>query len=300
MEWTTPSFPFSEQYTTHAELPPQTVALRDLNLGRWRSAASYETSRSNESTHEGLVDTSLEDSGMASTGAHSRDSDFDISSEDEDDGPGLDTPLQYARFHGLCYDYQLDHPLSGALIPLAQEDLSRIVDEPEGTLFHEDALFRKAFIAEVHDSLNERLDVGKEAANFLMCILRTCKQDEGDQVRVDLSDSSHKRLKLELPVLAHDHEVEMNTLRRRNEVRVTSKGIEPFQLDIEKGESFASTSAEINDKQRLDSELQNEKLDVGKETVELFRQLRDLTSRGELDHANEAYESYRASLELLQ
>jgi len=58
------------------------------------------------------------------------------------------------------------------------------------------------------------------------------------------------------------------------------------------------SSAEINEKQRLDSELQNEKLDVGKETVELFRQLRDITSGEEVDYVNEAYNSYKVSLKL--
>jgi hypothetical protein len=295
MEWTRQSTTYSEQNSTRTEPSQQTVVLRDLDLGRWRSAASYETSTSNEAIHEDLIGTSLEDSAMASPGARSRDSDFDsaISSDDEDDGPDLDTPLEYARFHGLCRDYQVDHPLFGALIPPAQEDFFRVADEPD------DALFPEALIAEVHDSLNERLDVDKEAANFLMSILRTSKQDEGDQIRVDLAESSPKRLKLELPVLASDHEVDMITLRCRNEVKLTTKGIEPFQLDAEKGETFAFTSAEIDDKHRLDNELQNEKLDVGKETVELFRQLRDLTSGGDVDYANEAYESYKASLKFL-
>ena len=293
MEWTTQTTPYSERDSTHTELSQQAVAMRDLDLGRWRSAASYGTSTSNEAMHEDLIGTSLEGPGMESPEARSTDSDFDsaLSSDDEDDGPDLDTPLEYARFHGLCRDYQLDHPLCSALVPLAQEDQSSIADQPEG------ALFPEATIAEVHDSLNERLDVDKEAANFLMSILRTCKQDEGDQIRVGLAKSSPKRLKLELPVLASDHEVDVITLRRRNEVKLTSKGIEPFQLDTEKGETFAFTSAEINDKHRLDKELQNEKLDVGKDTVELFRQLRDLTSGGDVDYADEAYESYTVSSE---
>jgi len=283
--------PFSEQNSTRTELSQQTVALRDLDLGRWRPAASYETSTSNEAMHEDLASTSLEDTNMASPGYFSRDDEFGsaTSSDDEDDGPDLDTPLEYARFHGLCRDYELDHPLTINLIPLPQEDQSHIADEPEG------ALFPEALLAEVHDSLNERLDVDKEAANFLMSILKKCKQDEAEQIRIDPAIFDPKRVKLELPILANDHDVEMIALRRRHEVKLTSKGVEPFQLDTDKGESLVFSSAEVKDKQRLDAELQNEKLDVGKETVELFRELRDLTSSEEVDYANEAYDSYKVS-----
>lgn len=241
--------------------------------------------------YEDLISTSLEDSGMASPGSFSRDDDFGstTSSDDEDDGPDLDTPLEYARFHGLCRDYEMDHPLSSNLIPLPQEGQSHIADEPEG------ALFPETLLAGVHDSLNERLDVDKEAANFLVSILKKCKQDETEQIRIDFAIFNPKRVKLELPVLANDHEVEMIALRYRHEVKLTSKGIEPFQLDTEKGESLVFSSAEVNDKKRLDAELQNEKLDVGKETVKLFRELRDLTSSKEVEYVNEAYDSYKVS-----
>ena len=294
MEWTTQPTPFSEETSTRTELLQQTVALRDPDLGRWRPAASNETYTSNEAMHEDLGSTSLEESGVASPGFFSQDDDFGsaTSSDDEDDEPSLDTPLEYARFHGLCRDYETDRPLSSALIPLAQEDFSCTTDEPEGALFHE------ALMSEVQASLNERLDVDKEAAGFLMSILKSCKQDESDQIRVDLAVSSPKRLKLELPVLAGDHDVDMINLRRRHEVKLTSKGIEPFKLDTEKGQSLVFSSAEIKDKQRLDAELQNEKVDVSKETVELFRELRDLTSSGEVDYVDEAYKSYKVSLKL--
>jgi len=290
MESTTEPTPFSEQHSTRTELSQQTVALRDLDLARWRPAASYETSTSNDAMQEDLISTSLEDSGMADTGSFSRDDGFGsaTSSDDEVDGPDLDTPLEYARYHGLCRDYEMDHSLASDLIPLPQEDQSHIADELE------DALFPEALMAEVHDSLNERLDVDKEAASFLMSILKKCKQDEAEQIRVDPAILDPKRMKVELPVLANDHDVEMISLRRRHEVKLTSKGVQPFQLDAEKGESLLFSSAE-EDKQRLDAELQNEKLDVGKETVEIFRELRHLTSSKEVDHVNEAYDSYKVS-----
>lgn len=245
---------------------------------------------------EDLLTTALDDPAMASPTPYSSDNDFGSagSSEDEDDGsPGLDTPLEYARLHGLYRDYQMDHPLSGELIPLPPEDFVHDMAEPE------DASHLDAVLADVANSLNERLDVNKEAATFLMSILRTCKQDESEHIRVELASLVSKPLKLELPVLSCDHEVEMMTLRRRNEVTLVGKGIEPFELDGEKGEDLNFSAADVDDKRRLDGELQNEKLDIGKETVELFRQLRGFMGDKEAYHANEAYSSYKVRLKVL-
>jgi hypothetical protein len=281
------------------ELPQQTVALRDLEIARSRPAESHDTltSTTTDTLREDLLNTSLEDLGMASPTVSSSENDFS-SSEDEDDSPEPDTPLDYARFHGLCRDYQADHPLSSELIPLPLDGLHRIADELG------DVSYLDALQAEVNDSLNERLDVDKDAVKFLMAILRTCKQDERDQIRVDLASlglasPGPRRLKLELPVLSMgDHEVDMITLRRRHQVTLTGKDIEPFPLDEEKGEGLKFSPAEVDDKHRLDGELQNEKLDVGKETVELFRQLRDFTSGKEVNYAKEAYSSYKVRFEI--
>jgi hypothetical protein len=305
MDWIARSASHNEQNSRTAELPHQTVSLRDLEIARWRPAESYETSTlaTTDALREDLLTTSLEDLGMASPNVSSSENKFSSgsSSGDEDGSPEPDTPLEYARYHGLCRDYEVDHPLSSELIPLPLDGLHRIADEPG------DVSLLDALQAEVHDSLNERLDVDKEAAKVLMATLRTCKQDERDQIRVDLASlelaslelatSSLRRLKLELPVLfSGDHEVDMITLRRRYQVTLTGKGIELFQLDDEKGEGLKFSPAEVDDKHRLDVELQNEKLDVGKETVELFRQLRDVTAGKEVDYANEAHSSYKVSL----
>jgi hypothetical protein len=299
MDWAAQSTSHNEQSMMSTELPHQTVALRDLEIARWRPAESYDTSTltTTDALREDLLTTSLGDLGMASPTVSSSENDLSSasSSEDEDGSPEPDTPLEYARYHGLCRDFQTDHPLSSELIPLPLDGLERIADE------FGDGSYLDALQAEVHDSLNERLDVDKDAAKFLMAILRTCKQDERDQVRVDLASlelatPGPRRLKLELPVLSGDHEVEIMSLRRRHEVKLTFKGIEPFQLDEEKGEGLKFSPAEVDGKHRLDGELQNEKLDVGKETVELFRQLRAFTAGKEFDYANEAYSSYKVSL----
>jgi hypothetical protein len=302
MDWTAKPASHNKQDMTTIELPQQTVAPRDLEIARWRPAESYGTSTSTTTDilREDLLNTSLEDSGIASPTLSSSEKDCSSasSSGDEDGSPEPDTPLEYARFHGLCRDFQADHPLSSELIPLSLDGVYHEDGEPGDTSYLD------ALQAEVHDSLNEKLDIDKEAAKFLMAILRTCKRGERDLIKIDLATlglatPGPRRLKLELPVLSvGDHEVDMMTLRCRHEVALTGKGIEPFQLDEDKGEGLKFSPAEVDDKQRLDGALQNEKLDVGKETVELFRQLRDCTAGKEIDYANEAYSSYKVSFQL--
>lgn len=207
----------------------------------------------------------------------------------DDSDPDLDPTLESARFHGLCRNYEMEDPLASDLIPLPEEEFCCDDTELEHYLRHDEIL------KTVHDSLSERLEIDRNAVTFLMSTLRACKQYEGEEIPVDMECSDPRGLKLELPVLAGDHEVEMISLRRRNEVRLDCQGIKPFQLDKEKGESIEFSSAEIDNKRRLDTELRNEKLDVGKETVELLLQLRELAGGKVDDYASEAYHSYKVS-----
>jgi hypothetical protein len=281
---------WASQSPLHSEPPEQTVALSDLDLSRWKPIENHGALMTTDSLREDLT-TRLDDSGMVSPIVFSSDDESSsaTSSEDEDGSLEPETPLEYARLHGLSRDYQMDHPLRSDLIPFHTDDL----DRPAGV--SGDAWDPDALLAEVKDSLNERLDVDREVAKLLMGVLRTCRQDEVEQIKVDVAGLRPERLKLELPVLKVDHELEMIAMHRRHKVPLTFKGIEPFQLDEERGEGLKFSSADLDGKQRLDNELQNEKLDVGKETVELFRQMREFTSGGQVDYASEVYSSYKVT-----
>jgi hypothetical protein len=285
----------------------QTVSLRDLDLGRWRPADSYgyDTSTSNElDTQNERLDTSLqathaqslEESGEVSPTTYtsgitfdSRKSDTSMESDETDDEPDLDCPMVYARYYGLLRDHPLDHPLSSDLIPLPPEDIYLDMEEPP-ELSHAETLQ-----TEVCESLkNERLDVNRDTATFLASLLGAAKRFELDPIDVVLEPEGLHRLKLELPLLARDHEVEMLALRRRNEVRLSSQGIDHFQLDAEKNEGTAFPQAEIDRRLSLDRELEHEKLDVGKETVGLLRDLHELWNGKDVNLLNGLYESYKA------
>jgi hypothetical protein len=321
MDWTGRLLPLGGEYglnseygsnsgyaSTSSELPQQqTVALKDLDLGRWRPATSYggDTSTSNDLDDQNeRMDTSLQ-----ATHAQSRDqsgevnpatytsgitfdspkSDTSMESDDTDDEPDLDSPMEYARFYGLRRDLPLHNLLSSDLIPLPSEDIYLDMVEPPGLLRAE------TLQTDVMESLrNERLDVDRETATFLASLLGAARRFELDPIDVVLEPEGLHRLKLELPLLARDHEVEMLALRRRNEVRLSSQGIGCFQLDPDKDEGIAFPRAEIDKKLALDRELGSEKLDVGKETVGLLRDLHELWNGKDVNLLDGLYESYKA------
>jgi hypothetical protein len=321
MDWTGRLLPLGGEYgpnseygsnsgyaSTSSELPQQqTVALKDLDLGRWRPATSYgdDISTSNDLDDQNeRMDTSLQathaqsrdQSGQVSPATYtsgitfdSPKSDTSMESDDTDDEPDLDSPMEYARFYGLRRDLPLHNLLSSDLIPLPSEDIYLDMVEPPGLLRAE------TLQTDVMESLrNERLDVDRETATFLASLLGAARRFELDPIDVVLEPEGLHRLKLELPLLARDHEVEMLALRRRNEVRLSSQGIDCFQLDPDKDEGIAFPRAEIDKKLALDRELGSEKLDVGKETVGLLRDLHELWNGKDVNLLDGLYESYKA------
>jgi hypothetical protein len=319
MDWTGRLLPLDEYrsnndygsnsgYSSSAsDLPQQqTVSLKDLDLGRWRPATSYgyDMSTSNDLDNQNEpLDTSLqathaqslEQSGDMSPTTYtsgitfdSPKSDTSMESDDTDDEPDLDSPMDYARYYGLLRDLPLDGPLSSDLIPLPSENIYTDMEEtPE--LSRADSLQ-----ANVLASLeNERLDVDRETATFLASLLGAARRFELDPIDIVLEPEGLHRLKLELPLLARDHEVEMLALRHRNEVRLSSRGIDCFQLDAEKDEGIAFPRDEIDKKLSLDRELETEKLDVGKETVGLLRDLHELWNGKDVNLLDGLYESYK-------
>lgn len=273
-----------EHDLTCTATPRSKYMARDLAYARWRPSISDDVP-TNNSYSNGYPSISLASSAGNSPASCASNITFD-SSGSEDSEPDLDTPLEYARYHGLCTDYEMHDPLSSELITCLPEDAFDDPDEvtPE---FNADLLKRQ-----VQDSLNEKLDVDKETATFLLSVLAVGKGDLDLNVG-DFIDSRFRPLKLELPLLARDHEVEMAALWRRNEVELTAQGIEPFVLDLGKDEGLVFATSASDDKYRLDRGLENEKLDVERETVGFLRDVKSLAAASEIDHAVEAHEAYK-------
>lgn len=288
--------------------PPGTVALRDLELKRWRPAAAggYELStegdmswseRPKNSPEIATSSDALAICSSAIAGSFSSGSSGEEGDEDEDEGPDVDTPLEYARFHGLCRDYEMDHPLRSRLVPSPTPDARRDLEEPSNV---QSWRCSEVVGKEIQESVeNERWDVDKEAAALLLEVLALEKQSGGDEL-AGLKDVEMRPLRLEFPVLAGDHDFEMMVLRRRNEVRLSGAAVEPFPLDVEKDEGMAFSKIDVDNKHRLDHSLASEKLDVSKETLEFLREVSALSVEGDVDYAAEAYEAYKVCLVLLK
>lgn len=290
MEWASQWAPLSEQSSMQNDLPQRTVALRDLDLVRWRPAENYDTSPHNETLDESHLNPSIEDSGIASPMTYTSDMDSGSSSEDDDAcGPDPDT-LEYARLHGLCKNYTMDYPLASEVVPPVPEDLYHDMEDPLGEAELD------AFQTEVQANLNERLDVDKETAVFLYSIIAQGKRFDEDSVPISLETVIQRWPKLDLPVLAIDHDIEMLALRRRSEVRLSSRGVEPFQLDPEKDEAMVFPQAEIERKRLLDHELSHEKLDIGKETMEFLLELCEFSKDEQVNYAEHAYASHKVGM----
>lgn len=274
----------NEHDLMYTATPRSKYMARDLAYARWRPSTSDDVP-TNNSYSNGYPGISLASSAGNSPASCTSNITLNYSGS-EDSEPDLDTPLEYARYHGLCTDYEKDDPLSSELIPCLPEDAFDDPDEvPPG--FDADSVKRQ-----VQDSLNEKLDVDKETATLLLSVLAAGKGDFDLNVR-EFIDSRFRPMKLELPVLARDHEAEMAALRRRNEVKLTARGIEHFVLDLEKDEGLVFPTSASEDKYRLDRGLENEKLDVGRETVGFLHDVKSLAAASEIDHAVEAHEAYK-------
>lgn len=266
----------------------QSVALQDLELGRFRSMESYDAFIPDDTQRLDRVDTSLQGSGTGEPINGASDMECEsVSSEDSDYELSLETPMQYAQFHGLLENYETDQPLKSELIPYQSEDIFQELRDPSNLLGME------TIQKELDESLNERLDIDRETAEFLLSLLAAKRQTAGDLDVQPLLNSELKPLKLELPVLAGDHDLEMSALRHRNIVKPRALGINPFDLDAEKDESISFPQAAIADKLRLEQELRNEKLDVTKEIVEFLQDVRSLSVAEHVDYASEAYNAYK-------
>lgn len=301
MDWTS-RLPVMGDFDTRPRLaPPGTVALRDLELKRLRPAAAggYELSTEGDMSwserpkNSPEIATSSDALAMCSSaiaGSSSSGSSGEESDEDEDEGLDVDTPLEYARFHGLCRDYEMDHPLRSRLVPSPTPDARRGLEEPSNV---QSWRCSEVVGEEIQESVaNERWDIDKETAALLLEVLALEKQSGGDELE-GVNGVEIRPLRLELPLLAGDHDFEMIALRRRNEVRLSGAGVEPFPLDVEKNEGMAFSKAAIDDKHRLDQSLAGEKLDVSKEALKFLKEVSALSAEGDVDYAAEAYEAYK-------
>lgn len=234
------------------------------------SDAQYQFDSSGDGEH---LSGSLEDREHSGNNSSSS---FSSSSASEDSVPDGQNPIAYARYYGLCRDYKGEHLLDTDLIPLPDDDQ------------YADLGFD---VSTVHQTFNERLDVDKDTAAHLSSVLSmgrvTGEVDEYDLAR------RLKRLKIEAPVLQIDHDADMLRLRRKSCVKISSKGLTPFKLDISKdeGPEFPPQCAIL--KSEIDREIKDARLDLTAETIDYLKEIYGFPTEEEPDLADQAYQEHK-------
>ncbi|KAK5134056.1 hypothetical protein LTR08_006946 [Meristemomyces frigidus] len=240
------------------------------------STAQRQSGPSDEAS-EGYAGTALSDDSPNDAGRVDADGDFDMgvkthigsqgTSEDtrqQDD----DYPMSFvdeARSLGLCHDYLTEDPFASRCIhsPPETVDGERELADPPGV---ESLALLAALGALNGANTSEKWDVDKESAGFLASVLALGKDDGSS---LDLSDTrvSFRDLQLMEPLLHCDPDLELQQLRRRYQVTISSRGISPFTLDDSKAEGFQWSPGQLGKHAHADDVVASEKLDVSQDVI---------------------------------
>ena len=186
--------------------------------------------------------------------------------EDEDE---LST-LEYARYHGLTTGYFNEDPLQHVVLPSLHGSLQSEFEDPQATL--NIALLVSLGALKGHN-MHEKWEVDKDAAKFLASLLECGKEGaRHDEFNID-GTRSFRHLKLEEPILATDPGLDLLRLKRRNNVSVSTIGMEPFQLDEKQNEDPTWTAKEFEVLVETNRKVMQEKLDIDREAMEFLKRI---------------------------
>ncbi|KAI7160171.1 hypothetical protein KC316_g13519 [Hortaea werneckii] len=119
---------------------------------------------------------------------------------------------------------------------------------------------------------SEKWDVDRESANFLAEVATAdrhpCTPWDADGSRVPFQD-----LKIMEPLLATDHELDIQRLEARNTVSISTNDIEPVSVDIERDEGLQWPSRYACLPIELHREFASARLDIGKDVVDYLRDI---------------------------
>ncbi|KAH9827908.1 hypothetical protein Tdes44962_MAKER02662 [Teratosphaeria destructans] len=174
--------------------------------------------------------------------------------------------VQEARDEGLCLDYLAEDPFRPYGLPTPP--LTQIEDMPEAYL--------EAAVEVCHNLQTlEKWEVDREAAGFLADVMALGK-DDGIEVLLRDSYPNFGDLRLVEPLLQRDPERELRNLKLDNAVSISTRGIIPFGLDIEKDEAIGWPEDASSLRSQKETEIRAEKLDIGRDVLLHVRELMDL------------------------
>lgn len=201
-------------------------------------------------------------------------------------------PLEYARYYGLTKDFFLEHLLP-CTQPPSPEHLQADLRDPDSTL--NVALLVSLGALEGH-TVHGRWDVDKESAKFLASVLALCKEENWQDGSASGGALKLKDLKLEEPILVSDPELDLEQLRHRNMITISTDGIEPFKLDENKNEGFSWTPEDLRLPSGKDRSVAHERLDIDHETIEVLKEISTAPCLDEKAFAQALSEGHRVSM----
>ncbi|KAI9770541.1 MAG: hypothetical protein M1840_003131 [Geoglossum simile] len=167
--------------------------------------------------------------------------------------------LDYARFHGLASDHRAVPPLLSSSIPSPPQDSSlQLADPQEAPHLEQLAAF----------PTREKLFLDREAATLLStCMWNVTHELTREELSVFAGNRQGKGLRVELPLLRTDHELDMRSFGRQVGTDSLSDNIPLEVINEQNDEGISWPLASLDLPRKFNRKLRNEKLEVSKDAI---------------------------------
>nr|POE72202.1 hypothetical protein CFP56_12078 [Quercus suber] len=171
---------------------------------------------------------------------------------------------------GLANNYFAKNPLMSRLIPHTLDEAGYGPFDD----FHSSTASTATSGTSTSDSncLQERWNVDKDAAAYLSTILAFSGATNEEDLIV-LAQTRYQDIKMDVPLLAYDPELELRHIRRRNVARLSTTGMSLYHLDTEADESIQWPKRYNSCQLNMDQQIANERLLIAKDAVELLNSI---------------------------
>lgn len=214
------------------------------------------------------------------------DSDMEFSEDESIDNADM-TPLQYARHYGLTVDYFQQAPLHPSLLPSPPDSMLGDLDDHELAPY----IDLKAFDRE---AMHERWALDKGTAELLgsvMALSSHCEINDGPA-----GASRSTELEMEEAILSSDPEIDVLNFRARNFVSISTKGVEPFRLVVDKDESLDDWATQDLTLPAVKmQDICKAELDIDRDVVNLLREVFKPSNMDRSDMVEVALEAEKVS-----
>lgn len=210
-----------------------------------------------------LPDFSMYDGSYNETVANSGPDETLANGEEDPDQDYSDEDDEAALAQAAVESYYNNNPLHSWLVPRPPIDTEEQLADPH--------LEQSPTLEALRG--NEKWHVDKESAEFLASVVSLTSDHDLGEILQRSTRNPLRKLKLEEPVVDTHTEMSMIKLFKRNEVSLSNDGIEPFPLDVEKGESLEWPKEARELPKKLHGDMMNSRWEVDAETREYLKEI---------------------------